>query len=67
MNSQQTELLEYLMILREGAVDTLMMAGMFFSKMERQVLPKNVATAYDSLTAEQIDEVIQSVTGFPLN
>jgi hypothetical protein len=50
LNDQQACLLEYLLTLRQGAVDILMMAGMFFSKMERQALPDDVAAAYDSLS-----------------
>lgn len=62
MNDQQECLLEYLLMLRQGAVDILMLAGMFFSKMERQTLPADVAAAYDSLSSKQVDELIQYIT-----
>lgn len=62
MNDQQACLLEYLLTLRQGAVDILMMAGMFFNKMERQALPADVAAAYDSLSSKQVDELIQYIT-----
>lgn len=62
MNDQQVCLLEYLLTLREGAVDILMMAGMFFRKMERQALPADVTAAYDSLSSKQVDELIQYIT-----
>jgi hypothetical protein len=62
LTEQQKCLLEYLLTLRQGAVDILMMAGMFFSKMERQALPDDVAAAYDSLSSKQVDELIQYIT-----